>query len=135
MLKKALPLLPVAVIFFNTVFSQPNSDISVIGYFAGRATALDSFPVEKLTHLIFSFCHLKGSQLSVNRASDTTCIQKMVSLKQKYPSLKIILSLGGWGGCKDCSNVFSTRRGRKEFARSTREVMESFHTDGIDLDW
>jgi len=107
----------------------------VIGYFAGRATALDSFPVQKLTHLIFSFCHLKGDDLSVDRATDTVCIQKMVSLKQKYPYLKIILSLGGWGGCKDCSTVFATRRGRKKFAQSTRKMTEYFHTDGIDLDW
>lgn len=107
----------------------------MIGYFAGRPTALDSFPVQKLTHLIFSFCHLKGYKLSVDRATDTACIQKMVSFKQKYPSLKIILSLGGWGGCKDCSTVFATRKGRKTFARSTRKVLEYFQTDGIDLDW
>jgi chitinase len=59
----------------------------------------------------------------------------MVSFKQKYPSLRIILSLGGWGGCKDCSTVFSTRKGRKTFARSTRKAMDYFQTDGIDLDW
>ena len=135
MLKTIIFTLFAANIIFISAFSQQKNDIAVIGYFAGRSTALDSFPVEKLTHLIFSFCHLKGDKLSVDRAADTVCIQKMVSFKQKYPSLKIILSLGGWGGCKDCSTVFATRKGRKTFARSTRAVMEYFQTDGIDLDW
>jgi chitinase len=116
-------------------FSQKNKEISVTGYYAGRATALDSFPVQKLTHLIFCFGHLNGNRLWISNAGDTACIQKMVSLKQQYPGLKIILSMGGWGGCKDCSAVFSTDTGRNEFASSTRELMEYFHTDGIDLDW
>jgi len=120
---------------FTSAFSQQNNDIAVIGYFAGRASALDSFPVQKLTHLIFSFCHLKGGRFTVDRAADTACIQKMVSFKKKYPSLKIILSLGGWGGCKDCSAAFATKKGRKIFAKSTKEVMKYFQTDGIDLDW
>jgi chitinase len=133
--KKILFILPAIISLSLTSFSQQKNDIAVIGYFAGRATALDSFPIEKLTHLIFSFCHLHGGELGVARATDTACIQKMVSFKQKFPSLKIILSLGGWGGCEDCSTVFSTREGRKTFAKSAKHLMEYFHTDGIDLDW
>lgn len=59
----------------------------------------------------------------------------MVSLKKKMPSLKIILSLGGWGGCKTCSTVFSTDSGRQEFVASVVQLSDYFHTDGIDLDW
>ncbi|MEO8405601.1 MAG: glycosyl hydrolase family 18 protein [Chitinophagaceae bacterium] len=134
-MKKALFSFFAATILFISAFSQQSKDIAVIGYFAGPATALDSFPIQKLTHLIFSFCHLKEGKLSVDRATDSACIQKMVSFKQKYPSLKIILSLGGWGGCKDCSETFATRKGRNVFAKSVRETMQYFQTDGIDLDW
>ncbi|HEY1870481.1 MAG TPA: glycoside hydrolase family 18 protein, partial [Chitinophagaceae bacterium] len=133
--KKVLLFFTLMIALSLSVFSQEKNNIAVIGYFAGRSTALDSFPIQKLTHLIFSFCHLHENKLWVDHATDTACIQKMVSFKQKYPSLKIILSLGGWGGCKDCSEAFSTRKGRKTFARSTRYLMEYFHTDGIDLDW
>lgn len=134
-MKPILIALLATTIFFSSGFSQQNNNIAVIGYFAGRASALDSFPVQKLTHLIFSFCHLKDGRLSVDRARDTACIEKMVSFKQKYPSLKVILSLGGWGGCKDCSSTFATRKRRKAFAKSTAHTMKYFHTDGIDLDW
>lgn len=134
-MKKTLFSLFAATILFISSFSQQKKDIAVIGYFAGPSTALDSFPIQKLTHLIFSFCHLKEGKLSVDNAMDTACIQKMVSFKQKYPSLKIILSLGGWGGCKDCSATFSTSEGRNVFARSVKELNQYFQTDGIDLDW
>src|SRR4029078_4993837 len=109
-----------------TVLSQQKKDIAVIGYFAGSAAALDNFPIQKLTHLNFSFVHLKAGKLSVDRASDSACIQKMVGFKQKYPSLKIILSLGGWGGCKDCSGVFATEKGREVFSKSVKEAMQYF---------
>jgi chitinase len=46
-----------------------------------------------------------------------------------------MLSLGGWGGCRDCSEVFSTKKGRKLFTRSVKELLEFFKADGIDLDW
>ena len=134
-MKKFLFYLLIILILPQYSFSQKKKEIAVTGYFAGSTTALDSFPIQKLTHLIFSFCHLNGNKLWVTNAADTQKIQKMVSFKQKYPHLKIILSVGGWGGCKDCSTVFASDIGRKEFSRSTKELMEYFNTDGIDLDW
>lgn len=109
--------------------------ISVIAYYDGNAAGIDAYPVEKLTHIIFSFCHLKGNELNVDKMADTLTIQHLVELKQRNPLLKIILSLGGWGGCQPCSEVFSTKKGRKEFARSVKHLNEYFKTDGIDIDW
>jgi chitinase len=107
----------------------------VIAYYAGDPATMDSFPVEKLTQIIFSFCHLKGNRLNVSNAYDTMTIRNLVGLKKRNPGLKVLLSLGGWGGCYTCSDVFSTLEGRKEFAQSVKEVSDHFHTDGIDLDW
>ena len=59
----------------------------------------------------------------------------MVALKKRNPQLKIILSLGGWGGCETCSDVFSTKKGRKKFSKSAKKLCDYFGTDGIDLDW
>ncbi len=125
----------IITLFLGHDSTAQKRELSIIGYYAGPAYMLDSFPVQRLTHLIFSFGHLKGNRLSIGNADDTACIQKMVSLKKKYRGLKIILSLGGWGGCQYCSPVFSSEEGRNEFASSTRELLEYFHADGIDLDW
>lgn len=115
--------------------SLPTKKISVIGYYAGDADQVDAYPVEKLTHIIFSFCHLKGNELAVDNKEDTLTIRRLVALKKRNPSLKVILSLGGWGGCKTCSPVFSMNEGRMEFAKSVKRLNDYFTTDGIDLDW
>jgi chitinase len=115
--------------------NKSDSKLAVIAYYSGNSTLIDSFPIEKLTHIIFSFGHLKGNRLSIDNGRDTATIQKLVSLKSRNPGLKVILSIGGWGGCEFCSPVFATDRGRQEFASSTKELMHYFNTDGIDLDW
>ena len=112
-----------------------SSRINVIAYYSGDRQRVNDYPVEKLSHIIFSFCHLSGNRLRVDNAEDTATIRNLVLLRKRNPSLKIMLSLGGWGGCETCSPVFSTDAGRKEFASSVKEVNAWFHTDGIDLDW
>ncbi|HEV7781121.1 MAG TPA: glycosyl hydrolase family 18 protein [Chitinophagaceae bacterium] len=124
-------------LLFPAIFSmaQSNTNFCITGYYAGPPEKLDSFPVGKLTHLVFSFGHLQGNRLHIANAGDTACIKKMVGFKKKYPGLKIILSLGGWGGCADCSPVFATAEGRDQFAASVQGLTNYFKTDGIDLDW
>lgn len=124
----------IATLLILTAAAQRSSSC-VTAYYAGPANRLDSFNTQQLTHLIFSFGHLKGNTLHIGTAADTACIQKMVSLKSGNPQLKIILSLGGWGGCYSCSPVFATAAGRREFAASVKTLTDYFKTDGIDLDW
>lgn len=122
-------------IYFNTTQAQTKRELSVIAYYAGNATAIDSFDVSKLTQIIFSFGRLNGNNLFIRTAEDSLTIKKLVSLKSRYPNLTVLVSLGGWGGCETCSDVFSKNKGRKDFARSTKDVISFFSADGIDLDW
>ena len=115
--------------------SQKEHEFRIIGYYSGPPELVDSFEINKLTHIIFSFGHLKGNKLDIGSAADSTTIQKMVAWKSKNPTLKVMLSLGGWTGCETCSDVFNTEVGRKEFAQSVRQLTDYFKTDGIDLDW
>jgi len=101
----------------------------------GDGNDIANYKTEKLTHIIFSFLHLKGNNLAVDNANDSLAITKLVALKKTNPKLKIILSLGGWGGCKTCSAVFNTETGRREFAQSVLKLFKDFNVDGLDLDW
>ena len=112
-----------------------STSIKVIGYFLGKADEVENIPAKKLSHVIDSFCHLQGNRLTVDSKQDSVTIAKLVELKKVNPQLKIILSLGGWGGCAPCSNVFSSNEGRMEFSKSVNQLNQKFHTDGIDLDW
>lgn len=109
--------------------------VAVIAYYSGGPERLDSFDVSQLTHLIYCFGHLEGNRMHIHSANDSLLIQKMVALKQRNANLKVLLSLGGWGGCASCSEVFATAEGRANFAQSVNELSAFFRTDGVDLDW
>ncbi len=113
---------------------QPARSFAVIAYVHGPAERVDAYPIEELTHLNYSFLHLEGNRLRL-RAHDSLALAHLVALRSRNPRLKIIISVGGWGGCETCSAVFATDEGRREFAESAREILERTHTHGIDLDW
>lgn len=108
---------------------------SVIAYYYGEGEKIDSFEVEKLTHIIFSFTYLDRNKIHVVGKQDSLSIKKLVALKKRNPLLKVLLAFGGWGGCKTCSDVFSAEKGRSEFANSVKQLLQYFKADGIDLDW
>ena len=132
---RSLKLFVIFSLFFSNSFSQDHGNPKVIAYFSGHISQLDSIDVNKLTHLIFCFGHLDGSRFKIDNARDTALIKKMMSLKAINPQLKVLLSLGGWGGCETCSDAFFTSAKRKEFARSVKGAMDYFQADGIDIDW
>jgi chitinase len=120
---------------FSFEASCQANKVKVIAYYFGSPATLDSFDLRKMDEIIFSFGRLQGNQFHLRSARDTATIQRMVALKSVNPSLKVVLSLGGWGGCETCSDVFASRRNSKEFAKAFKELTDYFKTDGIDLDW
>ncbi len=119
----------------SQICGQTNSGFRLVAYYAGLSIPIDSFDTDKLTHLIFCFGHLSGNRLHIANSTDSNTILKMVQLKKKNPNMKVMLSLGGWGGCQTCSEVFNSRKGRSEFAQSVKEITNYFKADGIDIDW
>ena len=134
-MKKVIFLIFLFAIVQTLSLAQANKGINVLAYYSAGPEKVDSLPATKLTHIIYSFCHLTGNKLTIDNAKDTLTIQKLVALKKQNPNLKILLSLGGWGGCKSCSDVFSAAAARKEFTLSVMALNRSFNTDGLDLDW
>jgi chitinase len=131
-----LRIIGILLLCFSTVaVIAQNKPITVTAYYAGDTARISCYDPMKMTHIIFSFCHLKGNRLSVDDKMDTLRIQKLVQLKKRNPALKVLLSLGGWGGCETCSDVFAADANRKAFAASVKELNSYFGTDGIDLDW
>ncbi len=115
--------------------AAPKPGVAIIAYYAGNDTGFRQYPTEKLTHIIYSFLHLKGATFAFDKPQDQATVAALVALKTQHPQLKVMLSLGGWTGCETCSQVFATEQGRTEFAASVKQVLAATHTDGIDLDW
>lgn len=114
--------------------SAPTSP-KIIAYYMGDGSDLQRYNVSQLTHIIYSFLHLTGNQLGFDSATDKQALQRLVALKKQHPNLKVMLSLGGWGGCETCSDIFNNAENRKAFALSTLAIIEEYKADGIDLDW
>lgn len=123
------------VLFFCCYTPATAQKQAILAYYSGGVEGLDSFKANQFTHIIYCFGHVKENKLHLSRARDTMLIQKMVRMKSQNKNLKVLLSLGGWGGCAPCSDAFSTDEGRKTFAASVKELADFFGTDGIDLDW
>jgi chitinase len=121
--------------FLCTGLQAQNNKPAILAYYAGPPERLDSFDAAQMTHIIFCFGHLDSNLYALRSNRDTLVIQRMVAMKERNPELKVLLSLCGWCGCEPCSDAFSTKEGRKAFARSVKEITAYFNTDGIDLDW
>jgi chitinase len=106
----------------------------LIAYFNGQVADLSRYRLNKLTHVIYCFGHLKRDQMYLTHA-DSNSIRRLVDQKTAFPQLKVLLSLGGWEGCPTCPKVFSIEAGRRNFAHSVNNLLNYFHADGIDIDW
>lgn len=107
----------------------------VIAYYTGNAENLRKYPIDKLTHVIYSFAHLHGTELKFGNDARKQNLINIVALKKEFPQLKVMIAMGGWEGCKPCSEGFATPEKRKAFAESARKMMEETGADGLDLDW
>ena len=114
---------------------QPEQDLKVIAYYTPSTGEIDEETAGQLDQIIYSFLHLNGNKIHVEEEQDSTSLRYLTSLKEANPDLEVLISLGGWGGCETCSEVFSTAAGREEFAQSVKNVLEEYNADGIDLDW
>lgn len=107
----------------------------VIAYYTGNADSLKLYPLNKLTHIIYSFLHVRNDSLTFDSEEQKENVKKIIALKDQHPHLKIMVSLGGWGGCEPCSQTFSTAAQREIFTTTTAALLKENKIDGIDLDW
>jgi len=128
-------LLPVLLCLSIIVFSQQKQPYKIIAYYTGDGEAIRQWPVEKLTHIIFSFLKIQNDTLTFHNEKQEKSLQQLVLLKKEYPQLKIMVSIGGWSGCSACSDLFASDAHRKMFAKTTVELFKQYGIDGLDLDW
>src|SRR4029077_14035524 len=107
----------------------------IIAYATGSAEAIKQYPVDKLTHIIYSFLKIQNDTLSFRDSTQENNVRQLVALKATYPQLKIMVSVGGWGGCSFCSDLFDSAEHRENFAQTTVALFKQYGIDGLDLDW
>lgn len=86
-----------------------------------------------VTHINYAFGHVTDSFDGV-RIDNEERLQTIVDLKKQYPSLEVMLSIGGWGSGR-FSEMAAEKENRERFAADCQRVVEQFGLDGIDIDW
>jgi chitinase len=130
-----------------------------VGYLASwgvktKGTRIAELPADRLTHLFYAFA-LIGSDGRIrlgDRCLDTgACganaalpntprgnFGELAQLKKRHPHLKLLISLGGWGGSARFSDAALTDSTRRVLVTSTVDLFIRRWPglfDGIDVDW
>ncbi|XP_067133094.1 acidic mammalian chitinase-like [Centruroides vittatus] len=94
----------------------------------------DQIDVNLCTHIILGFAGVHKSEVSYD-IEDIPGYRWTVSLKDKNPNLKIMLSLGGGGNEGGFTEAVSSKENREKFIESMIKLCRDVKLDGIDLDW
>jgi chitinase len=143
-----------------------NSPFRLVGYYASwdvyeRAMFLSKIQTQRITHINYAFSNISpdgqcaigdsdadtnrffGAGNSISGTPDTVDSERgnfnqLALLKQKYPRLGVLISIGGWTWSEHFSDVARTEDSRQKFVQSCLDLYlvrygKSF--DGVDIDW
>lgn len=86
-----------------------------------------------MTHINYAFGHVNNTFDGI-KIDNEKHLREIVVLKRKQPSLKVLLSVGGWGSGR-FSEMATSQQLRKNFADDCLRIVNEFDLDGIDIDW
>ncbi len=127
----------------------PDPEYRVVGWFQqagslwGPKYQVEEVPAEQLTHLVYAFAIIdENGEMAINPTNDhgdqaaLDNFEKLATLKEENPHLKLIMAVGGWSKSENFSSTLNNPEGREHFARSVAEFMKEHPMfDGVDLDW
>jgi len=129
------PLITLIILFAHPVHAQQKVIIGYVGGFRGLINT-NQIAAKKLTHINYAFVDIKNNRAWLHReATDTINFRRLVQLKRENPSLKILISIGGWTWSGHFSDAVLTDTARQAFAASAVEIIRKYDLDGIDIDW
>ena len=110
---------------------DPPSETVVVGY---AVYWEDSMPDPSLvTHINYAFAHIKKDFETLDIKTPSR-LSKIVALKKTKPSLKVLLSVGGWEA-GNFSEMAADETHRKNFCKNCLNAVTKYGLDGIDIDW
>ncbi|WP_304517694.1 glycoside hydrolase family 18 protein [Cecembia rubra] len=134
-------LLLVAISFpFLMACNSPSMDdqqkpVIMAYYVAERDYQPEKIPVEKLSHIIYSFTVvIEGEMRFRNPDVAGPKLEALVRQKSRNPNLKVMIACGGWGA-DGFSDMALTEEGRAKFIQSAKSFIEQYQLDGMDMDW
>lgn len=117
--------------------SSLSSSHEIIAYVFPQDRTLrpDEISVRQLTRINYAFANIKDGQIVEGFSHDAENFAILNKLKDQNPSLKLLVSVGGWTWSGGFSDAALTARSRERFISSALRFIERHHLDGLDIDW
>lgn len=102
-----------------------------------RKYNVEDIPVDKINHIYYAFIGYDqaGNLSLLDYNSDNIQIPMLTQLKDQYPYLNVMLSIGGATKSAAFSALASNPIARENFAKNLVSALELFGFSGIDIDW
>ena len=138
-LLSSLCMLWVGTLFFSCdrpTQPEPTTGPVIMAYYVPeRDYQPEKIPVEKLTHIIFSFTNVVDGEMKFRKPEEAVPkLEALVKQKERNPNLKVMIACGGWGA-DGFSDMALTPESRSKFIESARAFIQQYQLDGMDMDW
>ena len=110
---------------------QESPERTVVAYVTSWSSEIPAPSV--VTHINYAFGHVNSTFDGV-RVDNPDRLRAIVALKSVKPSLKVLVSVGGWGS-GNFSEMAADQALRESFAASCLALVLEYGLDGIDIDW
>lgn len=114
----------------------PAGNYKLIAYVPGWGDIdFTKIQAHKLTHINYAFANIQNGLIHLEAEKDSLLIAQLVDLKDKYPALKVLISVGGAEWSTYFSDVALTASSRELFSSSVVNFIVIHKLDGVDIDW
>lgn len=143
-----------SLLFSGRFMDFERSSAKVVGVYVPNwepVALVDGLSGQNVTHLIYAFLHVcgpgqlekdaprcegKGEQQLAESAIDQTFDEAFQRLKKRASHVKVLASVGGWGGSDPFFHLANEPAKRARFAASVADFLRRHPGfDGIDIDW
>ena len=97
----------------------------------------DETEIRYYTHINYGHARFEDKKAGTGLVvANTDYLKRLAAYKTKYPKLKILLMVGGWGKQADGFSMMARDPDkRKAFCQNCAKICDEYGIDGVDLDW
>jgi chitinase len=88
-----------------------------------------------LNRINYAFANIVNGRMVAGFPADAQNIPLLTALRRENPSLKVLISVGGWLWSTHFSDVALTEKSRRVFIQSSMDFVDRYDLDGLDVDW
>lgn len=117
-------------------FRRPKTPI-VAAYLHLGTRALDvrTLDLQGVDVVNMAFTVITNNRMGLLHSADAKNFQKARAIKRKYPNIKVLVSVGGYGTSKDFSRLCVSKDQRAIFVDDAVRFVRAYGMDGLDVDW